>query len=71
MKPEDKQEQYVSGQIKDAASGEFPDHKEISEAENGSMVNDMEDLIQLGEDMEQMATGSEDLKNGLKPDPQQ
>ncbi|MCM3702898.1 hypothetical protein [Paenibacillus macerans] len=71
MKPEDKQEQYVNEQIKDAASGEFPDHKEISEAENGSMVNDMEDLIQLGEDMEQMATGSEDLKGGLKPDPQQ
>ncbi|CAM4421310.1 hypothetical protein HMSSN036_47890 [Paenibacillus macerans] len=71
MKPEDKQEQYVSKQIKDAASGEFPGHKDISEAENGSMVNDMEDLIQLGEDMKQLEKGREDANDGFKPDPLQ
>jgi len=71
MKPEDKQEQYVNKQIRDARSGEFPEHKDIAEAENGSMVNDMEDLVQLGEDMEGMATNREDKKDGLKPDPGQ
>ncbi|MBW4840596.1 MAG: hypothetical protein KZY74_14480 [Paenibacillaceae bacterium] len=71
-RPEDRQEQYVAKQIKAAQAGEYPEHKEINEAENGSMVNDMEDLIQLGEDMEAMKTSQEDLEqNGLLSDPEQ
>ncbi|WP_059040865.1 hypothetical protein [Paenibacillus rubinfantis] len=70
--PEDRLEQYVAKQIRAAQVGEYPEHKEIDEAENGSMVNDMEDLIQLGEDMEEMKTSREDLEqNGLLSDPGQ
>ncbi|EOS58871.1 MULTISPECIES: hypothetical protein [Paenibacillus] len=69
--PEDLQEQYVTRQIRAAQAGEYPEHKDIDEAENGSMVNDMEDLIQLGEDMEAMQTNREDKKDGLLPDPGQ
>lgn len=70
--PEDRIEQYVAKQIRAAQVGEYPEHKEIDEAENGSMVNDMEDLIQLGEDMEEMKTSQEDLEqNGLLSDPGQ
>ncbi|GIP50165.1 hypothetical protein J53TS2_37560 [Paenibacillus sp. J53TS2] len=69
---EDQQEQYVSKQIRAAQAGEYPEHKDIDEAENGSMVNDMEDLIQLGDDMEAMKTSQEDLKqSGLLSDPEQ
>ncbi|MEF2967551.1 hypothetical protein V3851_17120 [Paenibacillus sp. M1] len=69
--PEEEQQKYVEKQIREAREGEYPEHKEISAAENGSMVNDMEDLRQLGEDMEDMATGSEDRKRGLQSDPEQ
>ncbi|MNJ52059.1 hypothetical protein D3C77_473780 [compost metagenome] len=71
FKAEQKQEDYVNKQIREAREGEYPKHKSIQEAENGSMVNDMEDLKQLGEDMEEMSTNSEDKTNGLKPDPEQ
>ncbi|MNJ34105.1 hypothetical protein [Paenibacillus bouchesdurhonensis] len=68
---EQEQEEYVKKQIREAREGEYPDHKSIQEAENGSMVNDMEDLKQLGEDMDEMSTNSEDEARGLKPDPEQ
>ncbi|WP_068783524.1 hypothetical protein [Paenibacillus phocaensis] len=70
--PEDRQEQYIAKQIRAAQAGEYPEHKDINEAENGSMVNDMEDLVQLGEDMEAMRTSQEDVEqNGLRSDPEQ
>lgn len=70
-KPEAEQQEYVEKQIQDANNGEYPEHKDISRAENGSMVNDMEDLKQLGEDMDEMKTNSEDLEEGLISDPKQ
>lgn len=69
--PEQEQEKYVNKQIREAREGEYPEHKSIHEAENGSMVNDMEDLKQLGEDMDEMSTNSEDEARGLSPDPEQ
>lgn len=69
--PEERQGEYVMEQINNAMEGEYPAHKPIEEAENGSMVNDMEDLIQLGEDMEQMKTQQEDEEQGLRQDPEQ
>ncbi|MFD3262036.1 hypothetical protein ACE3MQ_25875 [Paenibacillus lentus] len=68
---EQEQENYVKKQIREAREGEYPEHKSIQEAENGSMVNDMEDLKQLGEDMDEMSTNSEDEAQGLTPDPEQ
>ncbi|GAA0137339.1 hypothetical protein YSY43_41800 [Paenibacillus sp. YSY-4.3] len=68
---EQEQENYVNKQIREAREGEYPEHKNIQEADNGSMVNDMEDLKQLGEDMEEMSTNSEDKARGLRPDPEQ
>ncbi|WP_157274353.1 hypothetical protein [Paenibacillus fonticola] len=68
---EQEQEEYVNKQIREAQEGEYSGHKSIREAENGSMVNDMKDLKQLGEDMEEMSTNSEDESRGLKPDPEQ
>lgn len=68
---EQEQEDYVMKQIREAREGEYPEHKSIQEAENGSMVNDMEDLKQLGEDMDEMSTNSQDEARGLKPDPEQ
>lgn len=68
---EQEQEEYVKKQIREAREGEYPEHKSIQDAENGSMVNDMEDLKQLGEDMDEMSTNSEDEARGLKPDPEQ
>lgn len=65
--PEEKQELYVAKQIR--AAERAPKHKDIAEAENGSMVNDMEDLIHLGEDMEELAVKPEELNDGFKPDP--
>ncbi|MCM3041979.1 hypothetical protein M3201_20075 [Paenibacillus motobuensis] len=69
--PEQEQEDYVRQQINKAKQGDYTKHKDIDEAENGSMINDMEDLVQLGEDMEQMKTNSEDHENGLMSDPEQ
>ncbi|WP_410772275.1 hypothetical protein [Fontibacillus sp. BL9] len=68
---EEQQQEYVEKQIREAREGEYPEHKDISQADNGSMVNDMEDLKQLGEDMEEMSTGSEDRKQGMVSDPEQ
>lgn len=62
---------YTERQIREADQGEYPGHKSIETAENGSMVNDMEDLKQLGEDMEEMPTSSEDHKQGVHADPEQ
>lgn len=62
---------YTERQIREADQGEYPEHKSIETAENGSMVNDMEDLKQLGEDMEEMHTSSEDHKQGVHVDPEQ
>ncbi|RCX13922.1 hypothetical protein DFP94_11933 [Fontibacillus phaseoli] len=70
-KAEQQQQEYVEKQIREAQEGEYPEHKDISQAENGSMVNDMEDLKQLGEDMDEMSTGSEDRKQGMVSDPEQ
>ncbi len=70
-KAEEQQQEYVEKQIREAREGEYPEHKDISIAENGSMVNDMEDLKRLGEDMEEMATNSEDQVNGIDSDPKQ
>jgi hypothetical protein len=69
--PEDEQEQYVNKQIHDAKEGELPKHKDISVAENGSMINDIDDLIQLSEDMEEMTTETQDKDHGLVSDPEQ
>ena len=69
--PEDEQQQYVEKQIQDARNGEYPKHKDIHQAQNGSMVNDMEDLKQLGEDMDNMNTNSQDEEQGLVSDPEQ
>ncbi|GGA50528.1 hypothetical protein [Paenibacillus physcomitrellae] len=71
VNPEGEQEQYVEKQIEEAREGEYPNHKDLSIAQNGSMVNDMEDLKQLGEDMDEMHTNSEDKKQGLISDPEQ
>lgn len=62
---------YTERQIREADQREYPRHKSIKAAENGSMVNDMEDLKQLGEDMEEMHTSSEDHKQGVYVDPEQ
>lgn len=70
-KAEEEQQDYVEKQIREAREGEYPEHKDISVAENGSMVNDMEDLKQLGEDMEEMSTNSEDHEQGIVADPEQ
>ncbi|GGH38959.1 hypothetical protein [Paenibacillus segetis] len=69
--PEDEQEQYVNKQIREAKEGELPKHKDISVAENGSMINDIDDLIQLSEDMEEMTTETQDKDHGLVSDPEQ
>ncbi|ANS75819.1 hypothetical protein AWM70_15520 [Paenibacillus yonginensis] len=71
VNPEGEQQQYVEKQIEEAREGEYPPHKDIGKAQNGSMVNDMEDLKQLGEDMDEMRTNSEDEKHGMVPDPEQ
>ncbi|WP_138494761.1 hypothetical protein [Paenibacillus pinistramenti] len=71
VNPESEQQQYVEKQIEDAREGEFPKHKDLEQAQNGSMVNDMEDLKQLGEDMDQMKTNSQDEERGLMNDPEQ
>lgn len=68
---EEEQQEYVEKQIREAREGEYSGHKDIVSAENGSMVNDMEDLKQLGEDMDEMKTNSEDHKEGLMNDPEQ
>lgn len=68
---EEQLEAYIEQQIDEANQEEYPKHKDIDVAENGSMVNDMEDLRQLGEDMEEMSTSSEDERQGIKSDPEQ
>ncbi|MNO05624.1 hypothetical protein D3C81_2270880 [compost metagenome] len=70
-KAEEEHQEYVEKHIREAREGEYPEHKSISVAENGSMVNDMEDLKQLGEDMEEMSTNSEDHEQGIVADPEQ
>ncbi|WP_334076067.1 MULTISPECIES: hypothetical protein [Paenibacillus] len=67
----EEQQEYVEKQIREAREGEYPGHKDITKAENGSMVNDMEDLKRLGEDMDKMKTNSEDHEEGLVSDPEQ
>lgn len=62
---------YIERQIQEADRGEYPRHKSIESAENGSMVNDMEDLKQLGDDMKKISTSSEDHKQGVRVDPEQ
>ncbi|USB32616.1 hypothetical protein [Paenibacillus sp. YPG26] len=69
--PKDEQEQYTRHQIIDAAAGNVPKHKDIDEAENGSMVNDMDDLKRLGEEMDEMDSVTEDKEKGLENDPKQ
>lgn len=68
---EEQLEAYIEQQIDEANQEEYPKHKDIDVAKNGSMVNDMEDLKQLGEDMEEMSTSSEDQRQGIKSDPEQ
>lgn len=68
---EEELDAYIEQQIDEANQEEYPKHKDIDVAENGSMVNDMDDLKQLGEDMEEMSTSSEDQKQGIKSDPEQ
>lgn len=41
----------------------------VQEAENGSMVQDFDDLKRLGRDMERVKTGSELSEEGLVSDP--
>ena len=55
-------DQLASGQ---AASPSRP----VDQAENGSMVQDMNDLKRLGEDMERMRTNAELEEDGFVPDP--
>lgn len=69
--PKDEQEKYTRDQIMDTAIGNVPKHKDIDEAKNGSMVNDMEDLKRLGKEMDEMDTNSEDKEKGLENDPKQ
>lgn len=51
-------------------SGPMPT-RPVSEAENGSMVQDMSDLKRLGEEMERVKTGAQLRKEGLVSDPAQ
>ncbi|RXZ84074.1 hypothetical protein EBB07_03010 [Paenibacillaceae bacterium] len=44
-------------------------HKTVEEALNGSMVQDEQDMIRLGNDMESMKTNHELMEEGLVPDP--
>ncbi|MBP2002466.1 hypothetical protein J2Z69_003539 [Paenibacillus shirakamiensis] len=69
--PKDEQEEYTRDQIKEAKEGNLPKSKDINEAENGSMVNDMDDLKRLGKEMENMDTTTEVEEKGLKNDPEQ
>ncbi|GIP24400.1 MULTISPECIES: hypothetical protein [Paenibacillus] len=69
--PKDEQEKYTRDQILDPAFGNAPKHKDIDEAENGSMVNDMEDLKRLGKEMDEMNSTTEDKEKGLENDPKQ
>ncbi|QJC50150.1 hypothetical protein HGI30_18640 [Paenibacillus albicereus] len=46
-------------------------HRDIGEAENGSMVQDVEDMKRLGNDMERVRTNAELEEEGLVPDPVQ
>lgn len=41
----------------------------VDEAENGSMVQNMDDLKRLGKDMERIRTNAELEEDGLIPDP--
>jgi len=45
------------------------DDKNKKEKENGTMVNDMEDLKKLGKEMNSMSTNTEVKSNGQEPDP--
>ncbi|AWB45981.1 hypothetical protein DCC85_18600 [Paenibacillus sp. CAA11] len=69
--PENEQENYVEHQIEEVQKGRFAKHKDIAKAENGSMVNDLEDMKILGDDMNEMNTNEEDEQKGLRPDPEQ
>jgi len=51
-------------------SGPMPT-RPVTEAENGSMVQDMSDLKRLGEEMERVKTGAQLRKEGLLSDPAQ
>jgi hypothetical protein len=41
----------------------------VEQAQNGSMVQDEQDMKRLGNDMKQMKTNSEIKQDGLVPDP--
>ncbi|MBB3108531.1 hypothetical protein FHS18_000559 [Paenibacillus phyllosphaerae] len=43
----------------------------VETAQNGSMVQDLDDLKRLGHDMERMRTNQELEEDGLVPDPKQ
>ncbi|MCM3748319.1 hypothetical protein M3223_13260 [Paenibacillus pasadenensis] len=44
-------------------------HRDVSKANNGSMVQDEQDMKRLGKDMERVRTNAELEKDGLVPDP--
>ena len=44
-------------------------HKSLEQAQNGSMVQDEQDMKRLGNDMKKMKTNSELQDEGLVPDP--
>lgn len=41
----------------------------VEQANNGSMVQDLQDMKRLGNDMQQVQTNAELLEEGLIPDP--
>ncbi|MGN7455276.1 hypothetical protein ACTHPH_10745 [Paenibacillus pasadenensis] len=58
-----------NGPIRDGQAG--APHRDVDEAENGSMVQDVDDMKRLGNDMERVRTNAELEQDGLVPDPVQ
>ncbi|OXM13159.1 hypothetical protein [Paenibacillus herberti] len=44
-------------------------HRDVEDAQNGSMVQDEQDMKRLGNDMERVQTNAELEEEGLVPDP--
>jgi hypothetical protein len=74
MKTNDKQKTYNNEDLnttvpdhekKDAKQGTKP----VDKVMNGSMAPDMDEIKQLGKDMEGMKTGKDLKEEGLVPDP--
>ena len=65
-------EQYRNEDLRTVVEHEILDSSvPVEKAENGSMAPDLEDMKQLGKDMDRMKTNQTLKEEGLVPDPAQ